>query len=72
MPREVLSTPDAPSSPLYSQGVRAGGHLHVSGLVGIDPGTGEPAGAGIQDQTHQALRNCRAVLVSIRMTAVTA
>ncbi|PKW27338.1 RidA family protein [Phycicoccus duodecadis] len=62
MPREVLCTPDAPSSPLYSQGVRAGGHLHVSGLVGIDPSTGELAGAGIQDQTRQALRNCRAVL----------
>jgi 2-iminobutanoate/2-iminopropanoate deaminase len=60
--REVIVTPEAPSSPLYSQGVKAGGHIHVSGLVGIDVSTGNLAGATIQDQTRQSLTNCRAVL----------
>jgi 2-iminobutanoate/2-iminopropanoate deaminase len=60
--REVISTPDAPSSPLYSQGIRAGNHVHVSGLVGIDVGTGRLAGETIQEQTRQALTNCEAVL----------
>jgi 2-iminobutanoate/2-iminopropanoate deaminase len=60
--REVISTPNAPSSPLYSQGVRAGDHLHVSGLVGIDVSIGNLAGPTIQEQTRQALTNCQAVL----------
>jgi 2-iminobutanoate/2-iminopropanoate deaminase len=62
MPRHIISTPDAPSSPLYSQGVRAGAHLFVSGTTGIDPVTRSLAGASIQDQTRQALTNCEAVL----------
>ena len=60
--REVISTPSAPSSPLFSQGVKAGGHIHVSGLVGIDVSTGSLAGSTIQEQTRQALNNCQAVL----------
>jgi 2-iminobutanoate/2-iminopropanoate deaminase len=60
--REVISTPDAPGSPLYSQAVKAGGHVYVSGLVGIDVSTGNLAGSTIQEQTRQALTNCRAVL----------
>ena len=60
--RDVISTPDAPSSPLYSQGVTAGGHVRVSGMVGIDVSTGNLAGSTIQEQTRQSLTNCRAVL----------
>jgi 2-iminobutanoate/2-iminopropanoate deaminase len=62
MTRQVITTAGAPSSPLYSQGVRAGATVFVSGLVGIDPSTGSLAGPTIQDQTRQALENCRAVL----------
>ena len=60
--REVISTPAAPRSPLYSQGIKAGGQIHVSGLVGIDVASGKLAGPTIQEQTRQALANCRAVL----------
>jgi 2-iminobutanoate/2-iminopropanoate deaminase len=60
--REVINTPDAPGSPLYSQAVKAGQHVYVSGLVGIDVSTGSLAGSTIQEQTRQALTNCRAVL----------
>jgi 2-iminobutanoate/2-iminopropanoate deaminase len=34
----------------------------VSGMVGVDPKTGELAGASVQEQTRQALRNCESVL----------
>ncbi len=62
MTREIIVTPNAPTSPLYSQGVKAGPQLVVSGMVGIDPDTGTLAGSTIQEQTRQALRNCEAVL----------
>ena len=60
--RQIITTADAPSSPLYSQGIRAGGNIFVSGLVGIDPSTNSLAGSTIQEQTRQALKNCRAIL----------
>jgi 2-iminobutanoate/2-iminopropanoate deaminase len=62
MKRHIISTENAPSSPLYSQGIRAGSVIYVSGMVGIDPATGDLAGSSIQDQTGQALRNCEAIL----------
>jgi reactive intermediate/imine deaminase len=62
MPRQIIMTADAPSSPLYSQGVKAGPHVLVSGIVGIDPSTGGLAGETIQDQTRQAMTNCQAIL----------
>jgi 2-iminobutanoate/2-iminopropanoate deaminase len=66
--REVISTPNAPSSPLYSQGVKAGEYVHVSGLVGIDVSTGDLAGSTIREQTRQALTNCEAVLTAAGAT----
>jgi 2-iminobutanoate/2-iminopropanoate deaminase len=60
--RELIKTPNAPSSPLYSQGVKSGDHVHVSGFVGIDVSIGKLAGSTIQEQTRQALTNCQAVL----------
>jgi len=62
MPRQIITTSNAPSSPLYSQGVKAGSQVFVSGTTGIDPGTGELAGDVIQVQTRQALANCEAIL----------
>ncbi len=62
MPREVVRTPDAPQSPYYSQAVRAGGVIYVSGTIGTDPASGQLAGPTVGDQARQALENCRAVL----------
>ena len=62
MQRQIITTPDAPSSPLYSQGVKGGSHVFVSGTAGIDASTGDLAGDSIQVQTRQALRNCEAIL----------
>lgn len=60
--RNIIRTPDAPSSPLYSQAVTAGQHIYVSGTPGIDPATGKLAGETITEQTRQALANCRSIL----------
>jgi 2-iminobutanoate/2-iminopropanoate deaminase len=60
--REAINTSKAPASPLFSQAVKAGQHVYVSGLVGVDVSTGTPAGPTIQEQTRQALLNCEAVL----------
>jgi enamine deaminase RidA (YjgF/YER057c/UK114 family) len=62
MPRKIIRTEDAPSSPLFSRGVKAGPMVLVSGMVGADPVTGVLAGDTIQAQTRQAMRNCEAVL----------
>ena len=62
MPRQIITTSNAPSSPLYSQGVRAGSQVFVSGTTGMDPSTGQMAGDSIQAQTRQALTNCAAIL----------
>ena len=62
MARQIITTANAPSSPLYSQGVKAGPQVLVSGIVGIDPSTGSLVEDTIQAQTRQALTNCEAVL----------
>jgi len=62
MPKQIISTDRAPSSPLYNQGVRVGSTIYVSGMVGIDVATGALAGLTIQEQTLQALGNCTAIV----------
>ncbi|MGN9846657.1 RidA family protein [Nonomuraea sp. H19] len=62
MPREVISTPEAPKYPSYSQAVKAGNTIYVAGTVGVDVATGELAGPTIQEQTRQSLLNCQAIL----------
>jgi 2-iminobutanoate/2-iminopropanoate deaminase len=61
MAREVINTPDAPSSPYYAQAIKAGNTVYVAGTTGHDPRTHELAGS-IEEQTRQALTNCRAIL----------
>ena len=46
----------------YSQAVRAGDFLYVSGQLPIDPATGKFAGEDITAQTRQALLNIGAIL----------
>ena len=62
MRKQIVTTPHAPGSPLYSQGVRVGSFLFVSGMAGIDVVTGQLAGPTIQEQTRRALRNCLAIV----------
>ena len=60
--RQLIHTDRAPSSSLYSQAVRVGSHIYVSGMTGTDPATGALAGDTIQEQTRQAITNCLAIL----------
>src|SRR4051812_13746932 len=60
--KQIIRTDRAPGSALYSQGVKIGSTIYVSGMAGLDPATRQMAGPTIQDQTRQAMRNCQAVL----------
>ncbi|CAN5724394.1 hypothetical protein BH11MYX1_BH11MYX1_24590 [soil metagenome] len=53
MARHIITPPEAPSSPLSSQGVRVGPTIYVSGMVGMDVATSQLAGPTIQPQTWQ-------------------
>jgi 2-iminobutanoate/2-iminopropanoate deaminase len=48
----------------YSQGVRAGDLIFVSGQIPIDPATGELITGPIEDQTRRVLQNVGAVLAA--------
>lgn len=63
MPKQILDAPNGPA-PLgpYSIATEANGFVFLSGLVPIDPATNEPVVGGIEDQTHQTMRNIGAVL----------
>lgn len=60
--KQIIRTDAAPASPLFSQAVRAGSMLYLSGITGVDARTGQVAGATIEEQTRQALANCAAIL----------
>ena len=62
MPRDIIRTERAPRAPSYSQAVRAGGLVFVSGQGPFDPASGEVVGETIQEQTAQCLRNVSAIL----------
>jgi len=64
--RKVISTPAAPNAiGPYSQGIRVGNTLYVSGEIAIDPNTNQVmASASIEDQTRRALENIKAILAA--------
>ena len=60
---QPVSTPDAPAAiGPYSQAVRAGDFLFVSGQIPLDPSTGAIVAGGVSEQTHQVLKNLAAIL----------
>lgn len=65
MGRDIIRTGDAPSSPIFSQAVRGGGLIFVSGQAPIDPATGKIEGETIQEQTRQSLTNVRTILEAV-------
>ena len=61
--RTVIQTPNAPPAiGPYSQAIVSGEFVFCSGQIPLDPTTGEVVAGGIQEQTHQVLKNLRAVL----------
>ena len=62
MQKQIIRTADAPGSKLYSQAIKIGPTVYVSGTTGIDPKTSQMVGVTIQEQTRQALLNCASIL----------
>ena len=62
--KSVIQTRDAPEAiGTYSQGIRAGNTVWISGQIGLDPASMQMA-EGIDAQTHRVFRNLAAVGVS--------
>ncbi len=61
MSKQVLSTPNAPAAiGTYSQGIRVGDTVYLSGQIGLDPQTMQMA-ENIEDQINQVFLNLGAV-----------
>jgi len=63
MPKQQITTTTG-ASPMgaYSQGLRAGDFVFVSGQGPIDPTTGKIVGDTIEEQTARTLENIKAIL----------
>lgn len=65
MPKQQISTQQgATPRGAYSQGLRAGDFIFVSGQGPIDPATGEIVGQTIEEQTARVLENIKAILAA--------
>lgn len=61
MQKQIISTPDAPQAiGTYSQAVRVGDTIYLSGQIGLDPASMALV-EGIDAQIHQVFRNLAAV-----------
>jgi 2-iminobutanoate/2-iminopropanoate deaminase len=61
--REIIQTENAPAAiGPYSQAIKAGGFVFVSGQIPTNPETGEFVAGGIAEQTEQVLKNLKALL----------
>ncbi len=60
---DAISTPEAPGAiGPYSQAIRAGDFVFISGQIPLDPATGALVDGGITEQTHRVLKNLDAIL----------
>jgi 2-iminobutanoate/2-iminopropanoate deaminase len=67
--RNIVDTPNAPKAiGPYSQAVRYGDLLFVSGMLGMDPKSGEFAGPDIEAQAIRVLENLKAVIEAAGMS----
>lgn len=63
MVRQAITTPNAPAAiGPYSQAIKAGNLLFLSGQIPLDPQTGNLVEGGIEVQTQQVFRNIGAIL----------
>jgi 2-iminobutanoate/2-iminopropanoate deaminase len=61
--KTVISTAAVPAAiGPYSQAIRTGNLLFVSGQIPLDPATGQLLGGDIRAQTRQVLKNLAAIL----------
>jgi reactive intermediate/imine deaminase len=61
MSKEAITSKHAPAAlGPYSQGIRAGSTVYLSGQLGLDPATGNLV-EGVEAQAHRVFKNLRAV-----------
>ena len=69
--KTVISTSKAPAAiGPYSQAIRKGDTLYLSGQIGMVPATGELVSDDVKEQTAQALANMKAILAEAGATPV--
>lgn len=62
MPKEALESPRAPAAiGTYSQAIRAGGAVYLSGQLPLDPATGQLVTGEMREHVRQVFRNLAAV-----------
>lgn len=62
MARQIIQTPNAPQAiGPYSQAVRTGKTVYLSGQIALDPSSGQLIDGGIDPQIHRVFRNLKAV-----------
>ena len=66
---EIINTKDAPAAVgPYSQAVKKGNMIFVSGQIPFDPETMELVSDDIKEQTEQSLKNVKAILAAAGAT----
>lgn len=65
---QAFSSPNAPK-PIgpYSQAVKLGDFVYLSGQIPVDPSTSQLVGTSIEEQTQQVIKNIEAVLVEMNL-----
>jgi 2-iminobutanoate/2-iminopropanoate deaminase len=65
MDKQTINTSNAPA-PIgpYSQAVKAGGFLYISGQIALNPATSELIIGTITEETEQVMNNLKAILES--------
>lgn len=65
MKKEIVSTANGPAAiGAYSQAVRAGGMLYISGQIPLDPATMQLVNATVEDEIHQVFKNLAAIALA--------
>ncbi len=61
--KRIISTQSAPAAiGPYSQGIKAGDFVFISGQIPIEPGTGSLIKGDIEEQVEQVLKNLKEIL----------
>ena len=62
MSKEIISTENAPQAiGPYSQAVKAGGLMFISGQIPLIPETGDLVSGSIEDEANQVLQNIKSI-----------
>jgi reactive intermediate/imine deaminase len=62
MTRQIISTPDAPQAiGTYSQAVRVGPTVYISGQIPLDPATGQLVSGDIESEIRRVFDNLSAI-----------